>query len=129
MLNEDYRDMLRILLENDVRFLIVGAYALAAYGYPRATGDLDLWVEPSLTNSRKILESLIAFGTPAKDLSEETFTEKGIVLQIGVAPRRIDMITAIDGVDFQEAYGEKKIFEIDNLRIPFLSKNDLIKNK
>ena len=80
MLNEDYKDMLQILLNNEVKFLIVGAYALAAYGYPRATGDFDIWVEASAENSKIILSSLASFGTSTAGLTEKTFMEKGITL-------------------------------------------------
>ena len=86
MLNEDYKDMLQSLLDNEVKFLIVGAYALAAYGYPRATGDFDIWVEASQENSKKILSALISFGTPTSGLTENTFMQKSIIFQIGVAP-------------------------------------------
>ena len=85
MLNEDYRDMLQILLGNRVRFLVVGAYALGAHGYPRATGDFDLWVDTSADNSRRIYTSLAEFGAPLSDISETTFTEEGIIFQIGIA--------------------------------------------
>jgi hypothetical protein len=129
MLNEDYRDALHILLSNEVRFLVVGAYALGAYGYPRATGDFDIWVDASIENSKKIYVSLAEFGARLADISEQTFAEKGIVFQIGIAPRRIDIITCIDGVDFREAYEKKEVIEVDGLNIPFLSKEDLIKNK
>ena len=129
MLNEDYREMLQFLLGNEVRFLVVGAYALGAYGYPRATGDFDIWVDNSPDNSRKIYASLAQFGAPLLDISETTFTEEGIIFQIGIAPRRIDLITHIDGVDFKEAYETKKVIEVDNLRIPFISRDNLIKNK
>lgn len=129
MLNEDYKDMLQSLLDNDVKFLIVGAYALAAYGYPRATGDFDIWVEASPENSKKILSSLASFGSPTSGLTEKTFMEKGIVFQIGVAPRRIDLITHIDGVDFKDAYPSRKTITMEGLDIPFISKENLIKNK
>jgi hypothetical protein len=129
MLNEDYRDALHTLLNNEARFLVVGAYALAAYGYPRATGDFDIWVDTSTENSIKIYVSLAEFGARLADISEQTFTEKGIIFQIGIAPRRIDISTCIDGVDFREAYEKKEIIEVDGLKIPFLSKEDLIKNK
>ncbi len=129
MLNEDYREMLQILLGNEVRFLVVGAYALGAHGYPRATGDFDIWVEPSSENAQKIFSSLAEFGAPLDDISESTFSEEGIIFQIGVAPRRIDIITNIDGVEFADAYQHKENIYIEGLNIPFLSKNDLIKNK
>ncbi len=120
MLNDDYREMLHLLLGNEVRFLVVGAYALGAYGYPRVTGDFDIWVEASADNSRKIYASL-------SDISEMTFAEEGIMFQIGIAPRRIDIITSIDGVDFAQAYDHKELIEVEALKIPFISKHDLIK--
>jgi len=129
MLNDDYREMLQILLGNEVRFLIIGAYALGAYGYPRATGDFDIWVEPETVNSQRIFSSLAEFGAMLSGISDATFTEEGIVYQIGIAPRRIDIITRIDGVDFTQAYANKEWIEVEDLKIPFISKNDLIKNK
>ena len=129
MLNEDYKEMLQILLNNEVKFLVVGEYAMGAHGYPRATGDIDIWVEASLQNSKKIYKSLSEFGSPLSEVTQETFTEKGIIFQIGVAPRRIDIITYIDGVDFPSAYQEKEEIDIEKLKIPFISKENLIKNK
>src|SRR3990170_6051742 len=108
MLNEDYREMLQLLLRNEVKFLVVGAYAMAAYGYPRATGDFDIWVDTTLENSQRIYKSVSDFGAPLSGITERTFTEKGIVFQIGVAPRRIDIITHIDGVEFHNAYQDKE---------------------
>lgn len=121
--------MLQILLDNKVRFLVVGAYAMGVYGYPRATGDFDIWVEASSENSEKIYRSLSQFGAPLSDITKTTFCEEGIIFQIGVAPRRIDIITKIDGVDFKKAYLDKQEIEIEDIKIPFLSKEDLIRNK
>jgi hypothetical protein len=129
MLNKDYKEMLQSLLNNEVRFLDVGAYAMGAYGYPRATGDFDIWVEASSENSKKVYKSLSAFGAPLSDITADTFLKEGIVFQIGVAPRRIDIITHIDGVSFKDAYETQKKIKIENLQIPFLSKENLIKNK
>ena len=129
MFNEDYKEMLSLLLANRVKFLVVGAYALGVYGYPRATGDVDIWVECSKENSQRIYDSLVAFGAPISPLTPQTFMEPGIVFQIGVAPRRIDFLTKIDGVGFVEAYEDKEEFELDGLMIPFLSKGHLIRNK
>lgn len=129
MLNKDYREMLQILLENKVKFLVVGAYAMGAYGYPRATGDIDIWVEASAENSEKVYQCLLKFGAPLSEITKTTFREEGIVFQIGVAPRRIDIITEIDGVDFKKAYSDKQEIEIEGVRIPFLTKENLIRNK
>ena len=129
MLNKDYKEMLQNLLNNKVKFLVVGAYAMGVYGYPRATGDFDIWVETSPENSQKIYKSLSDFGAPLNQINKNTFCEEGIIFQIGVAPRRIDIITKIDGVNFQQAYPEKQEHEIEGITIPFLSKENLIINK
>jgi len=121
--------MLRVLSDNGVRFLVVGAYALGAHGYPRATGDIDIWVDPSPENSKRVYHSLEVFGAPLQQVNEDAFTERGIVFQIGVAPRRIDIITAISGVEFSEAYPQRQVADLDGLSVPMLSCRDLIRNK
>ncbi len=129
MLNSDYKDMLQVLLDNGVKFLLVGAYAMGAHHFPRATGDIDIWVEPSPENSARVYRSMVAFGAPLHEIDESTFAAPGIVFQIGVAPRRIDIITTISGVGFAEACGRCQVVEIEGLSIPVLSRDDLIRNK
>jgi hypothetical protein len=129
MLNDDYKEMLQLLKSNDVRFLVVGAYAMGAYGYPRATGDMDIWILASEPNSQKVFRALKEFGAPLAQLNEGTFTAGDIIFQIGVAPRRIDIITSIDGVEFEQAWQRRVEVDIDGLNVPFISKTDLIKNK
>lgn len=129
MLNEDYKEILQNLSDNKVKFLIIGAYAMGAYGYPRATGDFDIWIENSPENSKKIYRALTQFGSPLAKITEKTFCEKNIVFQIGVTPKRIDIITAIDGVDFKKAYSHRKKIKLDEISVPFISLPDLIKNK
>ncbi len=129
MLNEDYKDILRSLSRNKVKFLVVGAYALGMHGYPRATGDFDIWVEASKENSVRIFNALRDFGAPLKQIADSTFSKKGIVFQIGIPPRRIDIINHIDGVSFSKAYPRKKMVNLEGIRIPFISLKDLIKNK
>lgn len=89
MLNEDYKEMLQILLKENVKFIVVGAYALGAHGFPRATGDIDIWIEPTAVNAKKVIRSLARFRIPLSDVNQKYFTEEGIIFQIGVAPRRI----------------------------------------
>ena len=129
MLNSDYKDMLQVLLDNGVKFLLVGAYAMGAHGYPRATGDIDIWVEPSADNSQRVYRALAAFGAPLHEIDEATFIQPGIVFQIGIEPRRIDLMSAVSGVTFDEAYQHRQTVEIEGLPIPILSCDDLIKNK
>ena len=121
--------MLQILLKNKVKFLVVGAYAMGAHGYPRATGDLDIWIEASTANSKRMYRSLSEFGATLSELIPDTFITKGIVFQIGIAPRRIDIITKIDGVNFRQAYSGRQDILINDIMVPFISKKDLIKNK
>jgi len=129
MLNSDYKEMLQILLEEDVKFIVVGAYALAVHGYPRATGDLDIWIKPDSQNASKVLCCLKRFGAPLYSLTEKDLMENETVFQIGVIPRRIDIITSITGVEFDEAYDDCIKVQIDGMEIPVLSLEKLIKNK
>jgi hypothetical protein len=91
LLNPDFRDILSEFTAADVEFLLVGAYALAVHGLPRATGDIDLWVRSSPENAQRIMTALARFGAPLADVTEQDFTSPGVVLQIGIAPRRIDI--------------------------------------
>lgn len=129
MLNDDYREMLQILLDNEVRFLVVGAYAVGAHGYPRATGDIDIWFEPSEDDSARVYRLLVTFGAPLQQIDETTFAEEGIIFQIGAAPRRIDIITQAEGLEFAQAYRQRETVELESLAIPLLSRSDLIENK
>lgn len=129
MLNEDYKEMLQLLLEEQVDFIIVGAYALGTHGYPRATGDIDIWVKPNNLNSRKLYKALARFGAPLDQIQADDFSSEEIIFQIGVIPRRIDIITKIDGVTYEEADEDKIIVEIEGLKIPIISLEKLIKNK
>jgi predicted nucleotidyltransferase len=129
MLNEDYKEMLQLLLEEQVDFMIVGAYALGTHGYPRATGDIDIWVKPDKQNSKKLYKALAKFGAPLGQIQIDEFSTEGVIFQIGVIPRRIDIITKIDGVTYEEADGDKIIVEIEGLMIPVISLEKLIRNK
>ncbi|HEU0143538.1 MAG TPA: nucleotidyltransferase [Nitrososphaera sp.] len=129
MLNLDFKDMLSCLKDEEVDFIIVGAYALAAHGFPRATGDIDIWVRNSFENAQKIMRALTKFGAPVSHLSEEDFTAPDVIVQLGVEPCRIDLLTGIDGVGFDEAWQNKVSIIIDDLEIDILSKEDLLRNK
>jgi len=129
MLNEDYRDMLHVLSDEKVRFLLVGAYALAAHGYPRATMDIDIWVMPSPGNAEAVLRALRRFGAPLHNLTREDLQEEGTIFQIGVAPRRIDLITAATGLQFEETYARSLSVNIEGIEVHIPSIEDLIRNK
>lgn len=129
MLNPDYRDMLSAFADAGVEYLVIGAYALAAHGHLRATGDMDLWVRRGPENAERILRALSAFGAPLSEVESEDFETPGTVFQIGVSPRRIDIFTTISGVDFQEAWPERMEIEIEGVTVPILGRQHLIRNK
>ncbi len=129
MLNEDYRDMLYALSDEKVRFLLVGAYALAAHGYPRATMDIDIWVMPSSQNAEAVIRALRRFGAPLHKLTKEDLQKDGTVFQIGVAPRRIDIITAASGLKFEEVFQNSISINIEGIEVHIPSIDDLIRNK
>lgn len=129
MLNEDYRDILLALSDEKVRFLLVGAYAMAAHGYPRATMDIDIWVMPSPQNADAVLRALHRFGASLHNLTKEDLQRDGTIFQIGVAPRRIDIITAASGLLFEDAYGRSLSVNIEGIEVHVLSLSDLIRNK
>jgi predicted nucleotidyltransferase len=129
ILNEDYRDILHALNAEQVDFILVGAYALAVHGYPRATMDIDLWIMPSLENAEAVIRAIKRFGAPLHGLSVADLQHDDTVFQIGVAPRRIDLITGATGLRY-DAAAEKAIHkQIDEIEIKVLSIQDLIINK
>lgn len=130
-LNDDFLDMLRCLLGAQVEFIVVGAHALAAHGIARATGDIDILVRPSRENAPRVFQALAAFGAPiaALQVSQSDFTTPGTVYQLGLPPRRIDLLTEITGVDFEEAWLSRLSARIGGLDLPVLGRDALIKNK
>jgi len=129
MLNPDFRDMLLCLKEERVDFIVVGAYALAAHGFPRATGDIDLFIRISPDNAHKIMCALAKFGASLSDLSEKDFISPQSVIQIGVQPCRVDILTGIDGIEFPEAWENKIKVVVEGIDLYIPSKADLLKNK
>ena len=106
-MNPDFRDLLSEFNARGVEYLVVGAYALAAHGHVRATGDLDIWVRPAPDNAARVRKALAAFGAPVRDLTETDLIQPGLVFQIGIAPLRIDILTGIDGVEFADAWAAR----------------------
>lgn len=127
--NQNFKDLLAALSAASVDFLVVGAHALAAHGHIRATKDLDVWVRPDSANASRVIRSLKDFGAPLQDLTEVDLTEPGTVFQIGVEPLRIDILTAIDGVDFEEAWPDRVPVSFDGQPAAVLSRYHLIQSK
>jgi hypothetical protein len=128
-MNQDFRDLLAEFNAHHVEYIVVGGHALAAHGFVRATKDFDVWVRPSVANAPRVLAALAAFGAPLHDLSEADLASPGTVFQIGVPPIRIDVITAIDGVNFDEAWPKRLAAPFADQMAPILSRQDLIRNK
>ena len=129
LLNPDYRDMVECLLKEGVDFMLVGGYAVALHGWPRTTFDIDFWIMANPENARAVMRAIAAFGAPLQGLTEADFHKPGMVFQIGVEPQRIDIISAVDGLDYADASIRAVKMNVDGLEIKVLSLDDLIINK
>jgi hypothetical protein len=129
--NEDFRDILALLLESGAEFVVVGAHALAIHGAARATGDIDLLVRPTVENAERVCAALRAFGAPlaTHGVSSRDFAVEGTIYQLGLPPRRIDVLTRIDGVSFDEVWAGREHRNVDELSVPFLGRAELMRNK
>ena len=130
-MNDDFRDLLRALLEAGARFLVVGAHAMAVHGVPRATGDLDVWIAVDQDNADRVTKALARFGAPlaAMGIARADFLREDQVIQIGLPPRRIDVLTSISGVRFEDAWAGRVTHEVAGMAIPFLGRDALLRNK
>lgn len=128
-LHNDFADFLRLLNERNVRYLVVGGYAVAYHGYPRYTGDLDVFVEASPENAAKLVEVYGEFGFDRTTLKPAMFIVPDNVVRIGHEPVRLEVLTSITGVEFADAYVRRIEVEVNGLAVPFISLVDLIKNK
>lgn len=123
--------MLRALLDEGVDFMVVGAYALAVHDIPRATGDIDVWIRPTRENAERAWRALESFGAPveAMKLSVEDLARQNQVIQLGLPPRRIDLMTGISGVDFDSAAKTRIRRRVNGLDVPFIGRDALLRNK
>ncbi len=130
-MNDDFLDLLHSLHDAGVDFLVVGAHAMAVHGVPRATGDLDVWLRPDRANATRALDALRRFGAPVESLgiSEADLVEPGRVVQLGLPPRRIDLLTRITGVEFDDAWRDRVTHRIGDLVVSVLDRAHLIRNK
>ncbi|MEI6127370.1 MAG: hypothetical protein WCQ99_12545 [Pseudomonadota bacterium] len=127
--NQDFKDLFRLLNEEAVEYLLVGAYAVVYYAEPRFTKDLDIWVAPTKENAKKLWKALLRFGAPLLDVTVEDFTNEELVYQIGVEPNRIDILMGIAGAEFYKAQQGKQESSYDGVSITIIGRNDLIKAK
>jgi hypothetical protein len=129
MFEKDFVDFIELLNQHQVDYMIVGAHALSFHGRPRYTGDLDIWIKPSHENAGKMVEVLIDFGFGSLGLTELDFLKENYVTQLGYPPLRIDILNSISGVEFDEAYSNKVVGEVDGLVVNFINIPEFIKNK
>ena len=128
-LDKDFKEFVELFIAHDVQFLIVGGYALAAHGLPRATGDLDAWVWANEDNAKRIIEALDEFGFGEVGVTISDFERADSVVQLGFPPYRIDILTSVDGVSFEAAWANRVVVDIDQIKVPFIGRADLIANK
>ena len=128
-MNQDFLDLLRAFIDHSVRFLVVGAYALAVHGRPRATGDFDVWVDATPENAAKVMAALEQFGAPIADLSTADFSRPGIVFQMGLPPLRIDVLTELSGLTFGEAWSTRTRAAFGPVTADVIGREAFIKNK
>jgi hypothetical protein len=129
MLNQDFKEFIQSLNDNGVRYLVVGAYAVALHGYPRFTKDIDIWIESAEDNAARLMKALDEFGFGSVGLKEEDFLEPEQVIRLGYAPNRIDLITSLVGVEFGRCYEMRVEVSIDEVKVNFIDVENLKKNK
>ncbi len=128
-LDQDFNEFVALLATHDVRYMIVGGYALAAHGLPRATGDLDAWIWADPINAQRLLIALDEFGLGGVGIEEADLTSPDRVIQLGYPPYRIDLLTQISGVEFEKAWARHIEVILDGVKVPFIGREDLIVNK
>jgi predicted nucleotidyltransferase len=129
MLNKNFRDFLKLLIENDVKFLVVGGYAVGVHGFPRYTGDMDVFIALDAINAARVKTAFDAFGFADLGVSAADFQEPDTVIEIGREPNKIQVLTGIDGVTFAAAYENRIEVDLDGLTVPFIGIGDLLENK
>lgn len=128
-MNSDFRDLLQLLYEEQVEYLVVGGYAVIYHAQPRSTKDLDIWVKPSVENAQKVGRVFQKFGMPLIDVTLEDFSNEGLQYAIGMPPTMIDFLTSIPGLNFEQCWNNRVTAKHEDLNILFLSKEDLITAK
>jgi hypothetical protein len=129
MINKDFKEFIELLNKNHVKYLVVGGYALAFHGYPRYTKDIDFWVWGDKKNAENIIKTLVDFGFSSLDIKEEDFMSPGYVVQLGQPPSRIDLLTSVTGLEFEDCYATKVHINIQGSEVDFIDLENFKKNK
>lgn len=128
-MNSDFKDLLKLLADYEVKYLVVGGYAVMHYAEPRYTKDLDIWIEANPENGERIFKALKEFGAPLTGLTSKDFSEPGYFYKMGNPPVRVDILMSIEGLSFQECYLRKKLVTVDTISLSFIALDDLVKSK
>lgn len=128
-MNSDFKDLLRLFGVHEVRYLVVGGYAVSHHAQPRFTKDLDLWIEPSAENATRVAGALIEFGIPLVEVTESDFAQEGLQFAVGMPPSQLDFLTTVPGLQFDECWPERVIVNLGDIPVSYLSKNALIEAK
>lgn len=126
-LPQDFKELFELLNANNVRYLMLGGYAVGAYGYPRATNDIDVFVADDSENVTKLIRALADFGFPS--LGENAFSQPRSMVELGVEPVKIQLMNFADGLDFEEAFSRRNLVKIEDINVTVVSMDDLIRNK
>ena len=129
MLNQDFKEFIQLLNNNQVKYLVIGGYAVAVHGHPRYTKDIDIWIEISEENAQKLVTALTQFGFESLGVTSEDFQTPDQIIQLGYPPNRIDLITNPDGIDFQTCYDSKIEVTLNDVLVKFINLDNLKKNK
>ena len=129
ILNQDFREFIESLNKNDVHYLVVGGYAVAFHGHPRYTKDIDIWVNVEPRNAEKIIQALVEFGFASLELKPDDFLTPGYVIQLGHPPYRVDLLTEVQGLDFEICYPQRVIADFGGLPVNFIDLENLKLNK
>ena len=125
----DFKEFLQLLNSNEIEYLVIGGYAVVYHGYPRATGDMDIWIAINEKNALKMVEALKEFGFDLPEVKKELFLKEEKVIRMGVPPMRLEILTSIDGVRFDTCFKNRVIADFGDFKVNFISKGDLLINK
>jgi len=126
---QDFKEFLKLLNSKEIEYLVIGGYAVGFHGYPRATGDMDVWIAIHENNASKIVEALKQFGFDLPDLKKEIFLTEKKVIRMGIPPMRLEILTSIDGVHFEDCYKNRIVADFGDFKVNFISRDDLLQNK
>ena len=129
VLNQDFKEFLESLNNNQVRYLVIGGYAVALHGHPRYTKDIDIWIDRSAENAERMIAALADFGFASLGLQEDDFLEAGQIIQLGNPPNRIDLLNSLSGVDFASCFQTRVTVEVEGIPVNFIDLDNLKQNK